>query len=99
MTKAQLLGTLYSEIVTGRMCTFCLSPFRFSIVRYATTEQAETAISNLNGIHIDAQHQMTLEKVDASVRYHQARIIIPGLEEQLSLLVPLDVNRELHSQG
>ena len=41
---------------------------------------------------------MTLEKVDISMRYHQAQIIIPGLEEQLSLIAPLDVTTELHSQ-
>lgn len=101
ITKAQPLGTLYSEIATGQgfFYFFSLFPSRFSIVRYTTAEQAEAAINTLNGIHIDAQHQTTLEKVDVSVRYHQARVIIPGLEEQLSLLVPLDVTRELHSQG
>ena len=97
------MGKLYSEIRASVLFFFflfffCLYPNRFSIVRYATAKQAETAIRNLNGIHMDAHHQMTLEKVDISVRYHQARIIIPGLEEQLSLIAPLDVTTELHSQ-
>lgn len=67
-------------------------------MRYPTAAQAEEGINDLNGIHIDTHHQMTVEKVDVSVRYHQARVIIPDLEEQLSLIVRLDVTRELHSQ-
>lgn len=50
-------------------------------------------MNDLNGIYIDAHHQMTVEKVDVSERYRQARVIIPGLDEQLSLIVPLDYSR------
>ena len=67
-------------------------------MRYPTAAQAEEGINDLNGIHIDTHHQMTVEKVDVSVRYHQARVIIPDLEEQLSLIVPVDVSKESHSQ-
>lgn len=67
-------------------------------MRYTTAAQAEEAVNNLNGTHIDVNHQMTLEKVDVSARYRQVRVIIPDLEEQLSVLVPLNVTQESQLQ-
>ncbi|KAE8137395.1 hypothetical protein BDV38DRAFT_292853 [Aspergillus pseudotamarii] len=70
-----------------------------AITRFLDPAKAEDTITRLNGSHLDRNHQMTLEKVELSERNRLMQNIVPGIEQQLGLILPLDMETELFQGG
>ncbi|KAB8274782.1 hypothetical protein BDV30DRAFT_208659 [Aspergillus minisclerotigenes] len=70
-----------------------------AIIRYLDASQAEDTITRLNGSHLDSNHQMTLEKIEVSERYRHMQNMVTGIEQQLGLVFPLDMETELFQEG
>ncbi|BAE56689.1 unnamed protein product [Aspergillus oryzae RIB40] len=70
-----------------------------AIIRYLDASQAEDTITRFNGSHLDSNHQMTLEKIEVSERYRHMQNMVTGIEQQLGLVFPIDMETELFQEG